>query len=411
VHPGAQAGQPAAPAKVTAVAGTLLQRTAGPTWQSLRPGDEVRAEKTLVGLPRADLLSRNGAVQLTLLADVGQRGPFPVLEAGVVLHDNPGADLDLTLDRGIVTFVNKRTAGLAKVRIHCRGETWTLSLLRPGAKVGLELYARFPPGVAHLVKEEVEEPVTDVILLILKGEAFLHTGKHAYRLTAPPGQAVAHWQSLTQETAVRHLDKLPESIGPLDAKTEKVFEAVAASAQRLDGTPLGAGLDKLMGSEQRMDRLVGVTLAGAVDDLPRVLRGLEDPKHADLRDHAILVLRHWLGRGPEQVGALLAYLRKQPGFTEAKAKTAVQLLFGFDVDDRRQPATYDLLIEYLRNRRLAVRELARWHLVRLVPAGKDIAYDAAAPEPERQRGYEQWRALIPPGQLPPVVKTAPPKKT
>jgi hypothetical protein len=48
-----------------------------------------------------------------------------------------------------------------------------------------------------------------------------------------------------------------------------------------------------------------------------------------------------------------------------------------------------------------VRELAHWHLVRLVAQGKDIPYDAAGPEGQRQKAFERWRALIPEGQLPP----------
>ena len=38
-----------------------------------------------VALPRADLVSSNDAVKMSLLADVGQRGPYPVLEAGITL--------------------------------------------------------------------------------------------------------------------------------------------------------------------------------------------------------------------------------------------------------------------------------------------------------------------------------------
>ena len=56
----------------------------------------------------------------------------------------------------------------------------------------------------------------------------------------------------------------------------------------------------------------------------------------------------------------------------------MQLLHSpFDLD---RPETYDALIAYLRHSRLPVRELARWHLYRLVPAGRKIVYDAAASE-------------------------------
>ena len=69
------------------------------------------------------------------------------------------------------------------------------------------------------------------------------------------------------------------------------------------------------------------------------------------------------------------------------------------------------MIALLKHSKLPVRELARWHLVRLAPAGKKIDFDAAAPEADRQKAYEQWRALIPEGQLPPPsIEVRPPAK-
>ena len=61
-------------------------------------------------------------------------------------------------------------------------------------------------------------------------------------------------------------------------------------------------------------------------------------------------------------------------------------------------------MESLNNPHLAVRTLAHWHLVRLVPAGKEIPYDAAAPAEDRRAAFQRWRDLIPPGQLPPEPK-------
>jgi hypothetical protein len=51
-----------------------------------------------------------------------------------------------------------------------------------------------------------------------------------------------------------------------------------------------------------------------------------------------------------------------------------------------------------------MRELARWHLVRLVHGGNKIAYDAAAPEPQRVQAIAEWRRLVPEGELPMVPK-------
>jgi hypothetical protein len=58
---------------------------------------------------------------------------------------------------------------------------------------------------------------------------------------------------------------------------------------------------------------------------------------------------------------------------------------------------------------MPARELARWHLVRLVPEGASIKYDAAAPEAERLQAIAEWRRLVPPGELPPPPKKKAPR--
>src|SRR5262249_50709011 len=72
-------------ARCESVAGTLLQREAGKSWAPVKAGATLRAGSLLVALPRAEILSKNGAVKLELLADIGQRGPLPVLESAVGL--------------------------------------------------------------------------------------------------------------------------------------------------------------------------------------------------------------------------------------------------------------------------------------------------------------------------------------
>jgi hypothetical protein len=89
-------------------------------------------------------------------------------------------------------------------------------------------------------------------------------------------------------------------------------------------------------------------------------------------------------------------------FSLAQAETVMQLLHNPFAAD--QPETYETLRAYLQHGQLAVRELARWHLYRLAPAGEDIKYDAAASEAERAKAVEEWKKLIPRGQLPPKEK-------
>jgi hypothetical protein len=412
----AQAGGAATPAKgkapvakCVAVQGALLEKLGTGSWRPLKAGDAVAPGKLLIGAPRADLRSRNGAVELTLLADIGHRGPYPVLESAAVVKGDPKVDLDVTLVRGIIGFKNLKKEGSAKVRLHFRGVTWDLTL-EPGSSAGADLYSRHHPGLPTLKGGKVADPITDVMLRVRKGQVFLEADGVGRRLQAPPGIAEVEWDSVERRLEFHRLEKTPLSVLPQDDKERAAFDAVAAACRALTERPLGEALDGLIKSGKKVNRLVGVTWAGALDDLPRLVGALADAKHADVRDHAVLVLRHWMGRGPGQVMKLYQALQDRLQLSEISARMVVQLLFGFTDEDRTHPATYELLIGDLQHPQLAVRELARWHLVRLVPAGRDIPFDPAGPEAARQRGVAQWQALIPEGRLPPQPKAPPASK-
>jgi hypothetical protein len=159
-------------------------------------------------------------------------------------------------------------------------------------------------------------------------------------------------------------------------------------------------------SKSAVERTAAVNAMGALDDVHGLFVTLASSPHADTRDHAVLALRNWLGRAPGQTAKLDAGLKKA-GYTDVEARTLLHLLYGFTPDEKREPATYDLLLTSLKHSRPAVRQLAHWHLIRLVPEGKTIAFEPLAPEAEQQRNYDQWRQLIPEGKLPNRAKAAP----
>jgi hypothetical protein len=100
-------------------------------------------------------------------------------------------------------------------------------------------------------------------------------------------------------------------------------------------------------------------------------------------------------------------LTKQ-GYTPTQAKNMLYLLNGIEAEKLQRPATFDLLIHALNHGKTPMRELAHWHLVRLVPGGNKIAYDAAAPEAQRLQAIAEWRRLVPEGELPlPPTKKSP----
>jgi uncharacterized protein (TIGR03000 family) len=232
-----------------------------------------------------------------------------------------------------------------------------------------------------------------------KGQVFFESGERGVRLTAPPGPALVRWNTIDKQPEVQRMEKVPPELSALASTEGEAFAAICAACAGLTTKELGPALDALMASGQKAERLVGVTTAGAVDDLPRVIKGMGDAKHADLRDHAVIVLRHWLGRGKGQLERLHQSLLKQ-GVSDVRARTLLQLVLGFDQEQQTRPETYELLLHSLQHPRVEVRELARWHLVRLAPAGRAFGFDAAAPEAARQKAVAQWQRLIPEGQLP-----------
>src|SRR2546422_953675 len=74
------AAQDKAAVRCTAVHGALLTASKD-GWSNISAKTDVLADRLVVALFGAEFTSPNGAVGLKMIADVGQRGPFPVLEA------------------------------------------------------------------------------------------------------------------------------------------------------------------------------------------------------------------------------------------------------------------------------------------------------------------------------------------
>lgn len=394
---GEKAGK--APATCVRAPGLLLQKQGEGKWESIAVGAPVPAEQSLLAFPEALLRSADGSVGLDMVADLAQRGPFPVLETSVRLHTAPAnISLAFGFDRGLVVLENLRKEGAARVQVRACGRTAEIELLEPGTKVGMELYSRYPPGTP--LQGKLEEPGQEFVLLILKGRAFLKGERKSFGMQAPPGQALLQWDSLFDEANVHRLGKLPPGAAPLTPLQKLFYARVARTAQQLRTGDRTAALKKLLHDENWADRLVAVTLAGALEDLPTLVAALGDEHHADVRDHAVLVLRHWLGRGPQDLRRLHDALVGSGKYSRAQALTLLQLLLGFPASDLARPATYQVLLTYLDHSKVGIRELARWHLVRLAPQGRDIPYDAAAPDDRREEALRRWRQLIPEGKLP-----------
>jgi hypothetical protein len=385
---------------------TLVQRLPGDhTWQIVKQNQTLPAGDLLVGLPGAMLDSKNGAVRLALLADLDRNSPFPVHESAVRLQNSQGVDLAVTLDRGRVEFTNRKQTGAATIRLSVREESWDIQLGEPGARIGLELYGRWAPGVPFQKEPDAKhQPVASLLFLALQGHVLLKHANQEIALHAPPGPALVEWDSVTgQDASPQYLAQLPPwaantgQVSPQAKMKKEVFERFrqAAIAKGIDGA-----LEEFLNSDNEYDRTLAIFALAALDDLARLGKALREAKHPDVWQTGVLALRHWIGRGPGQDQILYRRLVEVGKYKPVHAETVLQLLHSFGEDELASPETYQTLIDYLEHDQLAIRGLAYWHLYRLVPAGQEIGYDPLGSKEARSAAIAKWRKLLPPGKLP-----------
>lgn len=396
--------------KVVSPDGTVLQRPAGEKkFVPLKTGAPVYSSDLTLGQVGSVIESKDGAVQLKLLADLLGNSPHPILEAAVELRP-PSKDVDLNfvLDRGRVALTNQKKEGAAHVRVHFRDQTWDVTLEEPNTFVALELYGRWPRGVFwHKKTSAKEEPTAVAVLLVLRGSIALKHGSHHHALKAPPGPALFQWDSVGgEDTGPKRLEELPAWADPEANKSE--MKKLAPQREQMREWVLKHGLEgaaeKAIASDDEVLRHIGVIILGATDNLNGLGEALSNSKHADVRENAVLVLRHWIGRSPGQDTRLYDLLTSEKKLTPAQAESVVNLLHSFGPSELARPETWETLIEYLRHDKLPIRELAAFHLYRLVPDAKDIKYNPAGTKEEREAAYKEWKKRIPEGEVPKKAK-------
>jgi hypothetical protein len=396
--------------RVLAESGMVVAREAfGKPWRPLEKGQSITADDLLIGMSGATIESKNGAVRVSFLSDLDEKSPFPVLETAVILKQaGKDFDLDLRLDRGRIDLTNEKTKGPARVRLHYADRYWDLTLRQPGARAAVEIYGCFPPGTRFNPDAKKDpSPVTDIVLLALKGNIDRGCPECFFALSAPPGPALYQWDSVNGGDASAHrLDKLPEWATVPDKESPLVKmkrEKLSQFRKAMLSGSIESTLKKFLTSEDPNDRRLGMYAAAALDQLHFVGDTLITSKRPDDWQNAVVALRHWLGRGSGQQRLLYDRLIKDRGFTPAEARTVLQMLHGFTELQTSQPLLYSILIDMLRHERLAIRGLAQWHLRRLAPTVK-VEFNPAGDKEERERAHAAWKKAIPDGKLPPSLR-------
>jgi hypothetical protein len=404
----------------------LVERKADEdAWHRLTSGGRIFSHDRLVSLPGyASEVRLDSGVHLLLRGNLRELAPDPAMaflqECAVVLHHTKDLAADLTLDRGRLYVSNHKDSGAAVVRLRFGREVWDLTLEEPGTEVVLDLVKRTASGT----NAENEEPLAALFLVLLQGKAGLAAGSSHYpNLLPAPGPALVSWDNKgTSDIAPRNLDRrlvpLFDKVLPVtpdrQAQVDKVNLALKEvsldmRADKVPSVALQEVRQKPSGLEHHAIAIYGL---GAIDDVKELLRVLGDTDytHAPDRDMAIFALRFWLGRDAGQGRRLYdnktrsGLLLSDQEYRFEEAKIVFDLLHGFDDEQRRSPETFQLLANYLLSDKVAIAELAWWHLRRLVRGVKLEnlnTFNAAAPREYRDKLAKEVKEKIEKGQLPP----------
>lgn len=390
-------------ARSDAPAGAITAQPPGGPVRVLPAKPDLPAGELLTVLPGVAVRSANGAVSVTCRADPFGQSPVPVLETAFTL-DPPaaGTDLSLTLDRGRIDLASLKADGPATVAVKLRQFGWTVTL-NPGSRVAVELAGRRPPGTRFKPDAEPVEPVLSAVLVGLAGTAGVTDGRTTVTLTAPPGPSLLNWTSTRgADPKVVRLDRLPDWASPAADNTPdgRAVRAAVEKFRAARASNADTAADVLLSSRAPAEWRVGLVATAAADDLARLAKVMTESPDVAVWDAGVAVLRHWLGRGPGQDRKLFRFLTDTRGYDPVAAATVIDLLAGFTPAELARAETYDVLVEYLQHDKPGVRNLAHWHLTRLVPAGRAIPFRPNAGKAELRPAYTQWRRLVPPGAVP-----------
>jgi hypothetical protein len=410
----------------------LLQRAPDAEgWSRVKIDGKVSTTDALVCLPgyRAEVRLDSG-VKVLFWGNIPDfmfwpRPPMNVLlQCRAVLNaPAPGIDADITLETGQL-LLGTTKAGPTLVRLRFAGEVWDVTLADDQTEVVVDVLSGYTSDVPFSKQAGGEGPMIQSILAVLKGSAKLKVDERKpvdleARNNVP---MVVDWDNKGKGASEPKIAReLPffwnRNLVPPPQFKQRVTDARAAlddlslRMSARDARPEAVLAEARAEGRSPMLRLVGVFSLGAVNGLPSLVDTLDDPRDPEMRFAAILTLRHWTALSPDNDLQLHKLLTTRRSFTELQADQVLQLLHENGID-LFNPVTYQALLGYLRNEKLAIRELAFWRLMSLDPEGGRLSrYNPAGDADARAASVATWEKRIPDGKLPPgIAPPSPPPK-
>jgi hypothetical protein len=372
----------------------LFRRDAPGEVKLIRPGQAIQSNEPLLALPgyRSEITLGNNQARVELVGSLPLTMPNYFLESSIMLHPAGQEEVDLTLLRGRVIFLN-RPEGNLRIRLRFLDQTWDMRLLEPKSELGVELTGRVPPGAGGW------SPHYRLNLVTAGGRVELRRPGKVQQLDA---RRLIPWDNSVpdkMELLVQPLADVPPWMNRKAAVHEDVRAATARFSKRITDK-LGMGgseanwirvaCQESFEEAKPWERALGLFTLGALDQTQLLLKTLETSDRPDVRVRAMDVLFHWLGRQENQDQPLRESL-KALDFSDTDTHMVLRLFQGFDVADR---SIADMLIGNLLSPRQTIRELSYFTLHLQVPADKLTGYDPAAPSDVREAAVRAIRTRL-----------------
>jgi hypothetical protein len=384
---------PAAPAN------PVLPITQPERTMSYQSGDELAIKKLAMS---SDWQATPTEIPIELLDEFASPAPFRntygipnvidvTLEPGTRVQRLPrveGSDVGLLLDRGQLTLIRPGSAMQpVGVKLKAGRREWIITLLDPDTRCSLEVIPPVPSGPTG----EMTEFPPEGGLVVTRGK--IRIGAPGQKEPQEIGEkdGYARWP-LQGTKLVQQADlAIPGWALPDGVIVTPAARQLARMYQKEFGTDksvLQSIGPVVKDRRATMSELAVKTLA--LMDQYQALAPALGAEHQEARVAAIQGLRQWLLRDPGNGMLLREELGK--AFRAESVDPIVRLLWGFSVEDAKNPDVSRRLVDWLKDDQTAIRELAFFQISRLT--GRTYDYLPMGPVAERRAGVQRWEDYL-----------------
>ncbi len=390
--------------RYTSARGVLLGReSSGGDWMLLPRGGKVRSGQRLVSPEpfESDLRIAGVPVRVRLWG-----------ETAATLSGCANGVCEVTIDRGRVVFHSGPPSADAVepvvLRLVIGTRAWRLELLAPDTICGIQVRPRFPSSF----EQEFGDDWYLGDLTVSSGSVRLT--READPADTNPDQAAARslvqgdWLSLTPadlDTDGEGPKSLPFQTGWLVRGSQSISAAERTMSTRFEREfdleqPIRLSVVAAVKSPLSGISELAVGCLAMTDQLGPLVQSLAESEYSGSRVAAFDGLRLWVagvgagagaGAGAGDRGKLLkAELRRW--FERQEVESVYRLLWGFDKSAGSLKESSIQLVDWLNDDRVAIREMAFYHVSRIT--GRKYEYRPDAPAGRRQAAVSRWRAHL-----------------